>query len=105
MIMRDETPPFEWDDVPVDTIKNTLVNGTILHIDFDDDHIVIYTETKDKVLYKIYSGTEDVYVEDGCYEEWDCYIEKGDSVWQEEQRAFITESNDYTEQRLKRFPD
>lgn len=105
IVVRDETPPFEWDDVSVNTIKNTLVGSTILHIEFDDDRIVIYAETQDKELYKIYSGTEDVYIEDGCYDEWVCYLEKGDSTWQEEQRASIKESNDYTEQRLKRFPD
>ncbi len=105
MVVRDKSGHFEWEDVPVDTIKNMLVGSTILHIDFDDNVIVIYAETQDKVLYNLYSGTEEVYVEAGNYDEWDCYLEKGDSIWQDEQRVFIRESNEYIEQRIKRFPD
>lgn len=105
MIVRGKSGHFEWGDVPVDTIKNIFVGSTILHIDFDDNVIVIYAETQDKVLYKLYSGTEEVYVEAGNYDEWDCYLEKGDSIWQDEQRTFIRESNEYIEKRRKRFPD
>ena len=105
MIVRDKSGHFDWEDVPVDTIKNMLVGSTIIHTDFNDDEIVIYAETQDKVLYKMYSGTEKVYVENGNYDEWDCYLEKGDSTWQDEQRSFIMESNEYIEKRLKRFPN
>ena len=106
MIVQDKSGPHrDWTDVPVDTIKNMLVGSTIIHIDFDDDEVIIYAETQDKVLYKQYSGTEAVYVEAGNFVEWDCYLEKGDSIWQDEQRTFIRESNEYIEKRQKMFPD
>lgn len=105
MEVRYESTPYSWDEVPVDTIKNMLVGSTIIHTDFDDDRIVIYAETQDKILYKIYSGTEDVYIEDGCYDEWKCYLENGDKEWQDDQRKQIRESNEYMEQRRRRYPD
>lgn len=105
MEVHKESGNFGWRDVPVEDIKTMLIGSTIFHMNFYKTGIAVYVETPKKELYVIYSGTEDVYVEDGCYDEWECYLEEGDDEWQDEQRKQIREANEYMEQRRRRYPN
>ena len=91
--------------VSVHAISDMLINSKIIHMAFDDDLLDIYVETPSGELYIIHSGNERVYVENGCLDEWECELLKGDKEWQNEQRADIKAYNDYIEKRRSRFPD
>lgn len=93
------------DCVTVDVVKTMLAGSKIVHVDFDDDRMVIYVETLEGELYNIYSGTDEGYEEDGWGGEWICKLFHGDRKWQEDQREYIRESNEYLEQRRKRYPN